>query len=59
MITDEQSERLLELIEACEDAALAEAASKVVMDVRAEKKAYDRRTETTEALLTFIESITR
>lgn len=59
MITDEQSDRLLELIEACEDAALAEAASKVIRDVSAEKKAYNRRTETTEALLTFIESITR
>lgn len=58
MITYEQSERLLELIEACEDAALAEAASKVIRDVKAEKKAYNRRIETTESLLAFIDSIT-
>lgn len=58
MITYEQSEELLELIEACEDAALEEAAFKVLRDVKREKKAYDRRTSTTEALLAFIEKIT-
>lgn len=58
MITYEQSEELLELIEACEDAALEEAAFKVLRNPAREKKAYDRRTATTEALLAFIEKIT-
>ncbi|EIX8205421.1 hypothetical protein MLA71_003393 [Salmonella enterica subsp. enterica serovar Infantis] len=58
MITYEQSEELLELIAACEDAALEEAAFKFLRDVKREKKAYDRRAATTEALLAFIEKIT-
>lgn len=58
MITYEQSEELLELIEACEDAALEEAAFKALRDVKRQKKAYDRRTATTEALLAFIDKIT-
>lgn len=58
MITEYQSEKLLELIEACENAALEEAAYKVLRDTGKEKKAYDRRTAATEALLAFIDKIT-
>ncbi len=58
MITALQSDELLELIDECKEAALEEAAYKVLRDIGKEKKAYDRRTAATEALLDFIDKIT-
>lgn len=57
MITDEQSEKLLELIEAETDALTKWHAGKI-LGVKQEKAAYNALTAAREELIEFIESIT-
>ena len=58
MITEEQAEELLELMDARDKAQLSERAARVVGDVNLEKKFYNDTVAATEALLAFIDSIT-
>ena len=58
MITDEQAEELLELMDARDKAQLSERAAPVVGDVSLERKFYNDTVVATEALLAFIDSIT-
>lgn len=58
MITDEQAEELLELMDARDKAQLSERAARVVGDVKLEKKFYSDTVVATKALLSFIESLT-
>lgn len=58
MITDEQAEELLELMDARDKAQLSERAARVVGDVSLERKFYNDTVVATEALLAFIDSIT-
>lgn len=58
MITYEQAEELLELIEARDKAQLSERAARVVDDVKLERKFYNDTVAATESLLAFIESLT-
>lgn len=58
MITYEQAEQLLELIDVRDKAQLSERAARVVGDVKLERKFYNDTVAATESLLAFLETLT-